>query len=139
MGLVNCPGWLYTEWLLSHFGNCHDEARQHYANFVAEGVGLLSPWSAVRGQSLLGSEAFVEKMRPLLKQKNEFKEIPRTQRLLNRPSLIILFSKVFQGDKVLRDVAIQKAYSGYGYSMAAIARQAGVHYSTVSKVIKGER
>lgn len=139
MGLVNCPGWLYTDWLLSHFGNPRDEAHQHYANFVAEGVGLLSPWSAVRGQSLLGSDAFVEKMRPLLKQKNEFKEIPRAQRLLSRPSLIILFSKVIQGDKVLRDVAIQKAYLDYGYSMAAIARHAGVHYSTVSKVIKGER
>ena len=99
----------------------------------------MSPWSAVRGQLLLGSEAFVEEMLPLLKQKNELKEISRAQRLLNRPSLTILFSEVIQGDKVLRDVAMQRAYLDYGYSMAAIARYAGVHYSTVSKVIKGER
>jgi putative transposase len=26
-----------------------------------------------------------------------------------------------------------------GYTMAAVAREAGIHYSTVSKVIKGER
>ena len=90
---------------------------------------------AVRGQVLLGSEAFVEKMRPLLEQKDELKEIPRAQRLLHRPSLMVLFTKVIQGDKVLRDEAIRKAYLNYGYSMAAIARHAGVHYSTVSKVI----
>lgn len=99
----------------------------------------MSPWSAVRGQSLLGSDALVEKILPLLKQKNELKEVPRAQRLLNRPSLIILFSKIIQGDKLLRDVAIIKAYLDYGYSMAAIARHAGVHYSTVSKIVKGER
>ena len=40
MGLTDCPGWLYTDWLLSHFGNRRDEAQQHYANFVSEGVGL---------------------------------------------------------------------------------------------------
>jgi DNA-binding LacI/PurR family transcriptional regulator len=34
---------------------------------------------------------------------------------------------------------IRRAYAEYGYTMAAIAREAGVHYSTVSKVIKGER
>lgn len=139
MGLTDCPGWLNTDWLLSHFGRHRAVAQRHYADFVAEGVCLLSPWSAVRGQVLLGSEAFVEKMRPLLEQKDELKEIPRAQRLLHRPSLMVLFTKVIQGDKVLRDEAIRKAYLNYGYSMAAIARHAEVHYSTVSKIIKGER
>jgi putative transposase len=37
------------------------------------------------------------------------------------------------------DEAIRKAYLDYGYSMAAIARHAALHYSTVSKVIKGVR
>ena len=54
-------------------------------------------------------------------------------------SLMVLFTVVIQGDKVLRDEAIRKAYLDYGYSMAAITRHAEVHYSTVSKVIKGER
>ena len=139
MGLTDCPGWLNTDWLLSHFGKHRAVAQRHYADFVAEGVGLLSPWSAVRGQVLLGSEAFVEKMRPLLEQKNMLKEIPLAQRLLHRPSLMVLFTKVIQGDKVLRDEAIRKAYLDYGYSMAAIARHAEVHYSTVRKIIKGER
>jgi len=139
MGLTDCPGWLNTDWLLSHFGRHRAVAQRHYADFVAEGVGLLSPWSALKGQVLLGSEAFVEKMRPLLEQKDKLKEIPRAQRLLHRPSLMALFTKVIQDNKILRDEAIRKAYLDYGYSMAAIARHAGVHYSTVSKIIKGER
>ena len=139
MGLTDCPGWLNTDWLLSHFGKHRAVAQRHYADFVTEGVGILSPWSALKGQVLLGSEAFVEKMRLLLEQKDELKEIPRAQRLLHRPSLMVLFTKVIQDNKILRDEAIRKAYLEYGYSMAAIARHAGVHYSTVSKVIKGER
>jgi DNA-binding LacI/PurR family transcriptional regulator len=34
---------------------------------------------------------------------------------------------------------MHRACLEYGYTMAAVARAAGVHYSTVSKVIKGER
>ena len=52
---------------------------------------------------------------------------------------MLSFTKVIQGDKVLRDEASRKAYLDYAYSMAVIARHAGVHYSTVSKIIKGER
>ncbi len=42
-------------------------------------------------------------------------------------------------DKVLRDEAIRKACMEWGYTMATTARAAGIHYSTVSKIIKGER
>lgn len=139
MGLAACPVWLITDWVLGQLGKRRAVARQRYADFIAEGGGLPSPWSAVRGQALLGSEAFVEKMRPLLEGKDEIKEIPRAQRLLHRPSLGELFTETVRGDKVLRNEAMRKAYLAYGYSMAAIARHAGVHYSTVSKVIKGER
>jgi len=50
-----------------------------------------------------------------------------------------LFAKGVSGNKVMRDKVIREAYSEHGYSMAAIAEQAGIHYSTVSKIIKGER
>lgn len=139
VGLAGRPGWLSTDWVLSQFGKRRAAAQRRYADFVAEGAGLPSPWTAVRGQALLGPEAFAEKMRPLLEGKGDLKEIPRAQRLLHRPSLEELFAPAVQGDKALRDEAIRKAYLGHGYSMAMIARHAGVHYSTVSKVIKGER
>lgn len=139
LGLTECPDWVETDWLLGQFAKTRAVARRRYAAFVAAGKGLSSPWSAVKGQALLGSETFVEKMRPLLECASDLKEIPRTQRLLHRPSLESLFTNTVQGDKVLRNDTIKKAFLDYGYSMAAIARYVGVHYSTVSKVIKGVR
>jgi hypothetical protein len=139
MGLAVCPAWLATDWVLGQFAKTRAVARRRYAQFVAEGGSPQSPWLAVRGQALLGSDVFVEKMRPLLEDARDLKEIPRPQRLLDRPSLARIFTKAVQGDKVLRDAAIRQAYRDFGYSMATIGRHAGVHYSTVSKVIKGVR
>ncbi len=138
MGRVASPDWLQTDWLLSQFGKRRTVAKQRYAKFVAEGQSL-SPWSAVRGQVALGNDAFIEKLQPMLKDKGKLKEIPRTQRLLHQPSLKALFTKRVQSEKASRDNAIEKAYLDYGYSMAAIARYVELHYSTVSKIIKGER
>jgi putative transposase len=42
-------------------------------------------------------------------------------------------------DKPARDATMRRACLEYGYTMAAVAREAELHYSTVSKVIKGER
>jgi putative transposase len=139
MDISACPGWLSTDWLLGQFAKRRSLAQQRHAEFVAQGIKRPSPWSAVRGQVLLGTDSFAEKMRPLLAGKEELKEIPRAQRLLHRPSLEKLFAKGVSGNKVMRDKTIRKAYSEHGYSMAAIAEHAGVHYSTVSKIIKGER
>lgn len=88
---------------------------------------------------LLSSEAFLDQMRPRLAGKAELKEILRAQRWVHRPGLERLFSARVRQDKAVRDVAMRKACQEYGYTMAAVARAAGVHYSTVSKIIKGER
>jgi len=138
-GLVECPGWFSPDWVLRQFGARRANAQRRYAEFVAEGRGLPSPWSAVRGQALLGSESFVETMRPLLEEKQTLKEIPRGQRLLHRPSLMQLFTNAVRADKRLRDTIIRTAYVDYGYSMAMIANHADIHYSTVSKIVTGER
>jgi hypothetical protein len=50
-----------------------------------------------------------------------------------------MFANEVQSDKILRDAAIRAAFLDYGYAMITIASYAKVHYSTVSKVIKGER
>ena len=138
-GLVECLGWFNPDWVLSRFGGRRAKAQRRYAEFVSEGRGRPSPWSAVRGQALLGSESFVDTMRPLLEEKQTLKEIPRGQRLLHRPSLTQLFTKGVRADKRLRDVTIRTACVDYGYSMVTIANHADIHYSTVSKIVKGER
>lgn len=139
VGAVALPSWISTDWLLSQFAKTRPVAQRRYAEFVAQGKNLPSPWSELKGQVLLGSEAFVDKMQPLLEGKAELKEIPRAQRWAHRPGLKSLFSARVRQDKAARDAAMRRACLEYGYTMAAIAREAGIHYSTVSKVIKGER
>ena len=139
LGLAARPDWLSTGWLLRQFSTRRSTARQRYAAFVAQGIGVASPWGAVKGQVLLGSDAFAKKLRPLLEDQSKIGEITRAQRHLNRPSLMELLSGKTLGAKTKRDPVIRQAYLEFGYSMAAIARQVGIHYSTVSKIISGER
>jgi len=139
VGSLPAPDWLTTDWVLSQFGRQRAAARRKYAEFVAEGKRLPSPWPDLKGQILLGSESFVERVQPLLEEKGELKEIPRGQRLAHRPGLAALIPAQVRENKRTRDETIRVAYLDYGYTMAAIACQAGIHYSTVSKVIKGER
>ena len=65
------------DWLLSQFGLQHAAAQRKYQAFVAEGIGQGSPWEEVRGQVLLGSERFIERLAPGLRDKRLLKEIPR--------------------------------------------------------------
>jgi hypothetical protein len=69
----------------------------------------------------------------------EILEINRAQRKLGRSRLSQLFTEKSLRAKGERDPAICRAYLEFGYSMAAIAPQAGIQYSTVSKIISGER
>lgn len=137
VGLVPTPEWLCTDWLLSQFGADRQQAVRAYAEFVAAGQGATAPWSKVRGQAVLGSEAFVQGLAPLLAPKNPHKEISRLQRLAARPSLAALFDPMqSDSDKTARNALICAAHVEHGYSMAAIARHLGLHYSTVSQIVK---
>jgi putative transposase len=126
--------------LKGQFAKTQPVAQRRYAEFVAQGRNLPSARPELKGQMLLGSEAFVDKMRPLLEGKGELKEIPRAQRWAHRPGLKSLFSARVRQDKPARDAAMRRACLEYGDTMAAVAREAGIHpYSTVNKIIKGER
>jgi len=138
IGAAPCPDWLSIDWVLAQFGRRRAAARKKYAEFVMEGVKQPSPWTELRGQVLLGSARFAEQLRPLLEGAQTLKEIPRAQRAAHRPGLNKLFAGRALGNKATRDAAIRQAFA-YGYSMAAIAVPSALHYSTVSKIIKGER
>lgn len=62
-------------------------------------------------------------------------EIPRRQRFADRPSQVKLFSGQEAWSKPRRDAVLRQAYFDYRYKLAELARVAGVHYTTVSKVI----
>jgi putative transposase len=56
LGLTAPPPWLESDWALGQFATDCAQAR---AGFVAAGVGQPSPWTELRHQIFLGSDAFV--------------------------------------------------------------------------------
>ena len=74
-----------------------------------------------------------KKFRPLVKEQERFKEIPKLKLYANRPFL----SELFQGkDKRGKEEQMHQACQEYGYTLKEIAEYLGVHYTTVSKAIK---
>lgn len=127
---VSC---LTTDWILSHFGKKRKEAIEQYKEFVSVGINQSSPLKNVKGQLLLGSEAFYTNMSHLLTEKEDIKEIPRAQRYATRPSLAQLLKKFKEKEK---DQGVYDAHVLYGYKLKEIGDYLKVHYSTVSRIIK---
>ncbi len=57
------PPWLSVETILGMFGKGAAPATERYRRFVAAGLNRSSPWSHVRGQVLLGSEGFMQRLK----------------------------------------------------------------------------
>ena len=133
-GMKKAPGFLTMDWIIAHFSRKKAEAQKLYRKFVKEGINANSPWNELQGQILLGEETFIERYRKLLHGKEQIKEIPRIQRYLNRPKLADLLGK---GDKKKdRNRNIYAAHVRYGYRLNEISEYLGIHYTTVSKVLK---
>jgi REP element-mobilizing transposase RayT len=133
-GLGKKPDFLAVDWILEQFGADRVQARKQYRIFVKSGIDAESPWNDLKGQCLLGDDPFLEKLFPLLKDKSALQEIPRVQRFADRPALEDILHDT--EDRTQRDAAILKACNEHGYTQAQISAATGLHYSTVSKIIK---
>ncbi len=133
LGLDLIPPGLSVDWLLGQFAKTKPVARQRYATFVREGLGLASPWKGLKGQVLLGGDAFVAKLAPALGASEAIKEIPKRQRKLHRPTLKRLLDA--PSSREARNRAMAKAYLEHGYTLSKIGQEAGLHYATVSRII----
>ena len=138
-GLDPAPPFLAVDWLLSQFAKQRAAARRRYWQFVLEGIGHSSPWEQLQGQILLGPAQFVERLSPMLQDKQRHKEIPRRQRLVDRPPLSRLLRPYAEKEREERDRAICAAHLDHGYSLAEIGSVLGLHYSTISKILKRHR
>jgi REP element-mobilizing transposase RayT len=132
-GIEKAPNFLTTDWILGHFSKDKAEAERVYRKFVKEGINANSPWERLQGQILLGEGNFIERYKKQLHDKEQVKEIPRTQRYLHRPKLADIFSR--WDNKKGRDEKIYAAHVRHGYRMNEIAAFLGMHYTTISKVI----
>jgi len=126
-GLESASSFLTTKWILSQFAQSPSKARQAYRRFVS--AGRSEPvWEKLKGQIYYGSDEFIEQHVP--EGSDAFREIPREQRLVNRPPIEDIFGATSEGR------AIATAYREYGYRLREIADFLGVHYSTVSRRLK---
>ena len=100
-----------------------------------DGIGVPGPWEEVKGQVLLGSEAFIERLTPQLEECST-REIPKRQRLVHRPPLRTLLAGT--DSKTARNIAMAQAYLKHGYTLSEISGAAGLHYATISRLIKAQ-
>ncbi len=135
-GFGKRPFFLTVEWILAQFGQKRVEAQRAYRRFVLVGKKKPSPWEELKAQCILGSRKFIEKIKPALKDKSMLTEIPKRERFVFRPSLDQLLSEGKWKNKEGRNEAIVSAHLEYGYSLSEIARDLGLHYTTISKLVK---
>jgi len=129
VGLSPVPSWLTPGGLLARFGSC-----SRYLEFVREGVGAGSPWTALRGV-LLGSDEFVERLAGRLERQAAEGEFPRKERLVHREPLEALFPSTVTMDRALRNDRIRELTGSGRYTAAEIGRHLDLHYSTVSRIV----
>lgn len=135
-GFGKRPFFLTVAWILGQFGQKRVEAQRGYRRFVLVGTKRPSPWEELKAQCILGSREFIEKIKPALKDKSMVTEIPKRERYVFRPPLDQLLSEGRWRSKEGRNEAIVSAYLEYGYSLSEIAKHLGLHYTTISKIVK---
>lgn len=130
LGQTVRPRWLETDWLLRQFGTRRKPARERYDAFVKAGVGV-EVWEGLRHQVFLGTETFVERHAPKVREPDSLREIPRAQRRAIAKSL-----SHFESMYPVRREAMARAFLTGAYTMQEIGDHFGVHYSTVSRAVR---
>lgn len=131
IGKSATPAWLTTGDLLAQFGKRRAGARRRYQQFVAEGMGAASIWENLNGQIYLGDDDFVEQMREKLGERDEDVNIPRVQQRGATPRLSAIRRQYNN-----RNDAMRAAYETGAYSYQQIAKEFGVHFTTVGRMVR---
>ena len=137
-GKANVHPCLTIDWVLGQFSGKRGKAEKEYRQFVSWGFGK-AIWHEVRGQVILGEEAFGDSVVEYLRKHKNMLEIPRSQRCANRPPLEKIFTAGIVDDKKKRNLKIVEAVEKHLYSQSAIADHLSIHYSSVSRIVNGER
>jgi len=119
-GLVPEPEFLTTGWILEQFGSSKKMAQAEYRQFVEDGLEAQNPLRRVRDQIILGSDAFRNGLLGGMKS--------------SLPGGLSLYAIEARYEQ--RGEWMAAAYRVHGYTMQEIADHAGLHLSSVSKIIK---
>ncbi len=102
----------------------------------SEGIAQESIWKDVKAQSILGEEEFTETFSDYVKGYRDIPEIPKTQRFLKRPALDSLFGYKVLHSLQKRNKAIAAAVQEYGYSQREVADYLGMHFTSISRLMR---
>ncbi|MEN6472667.1 MAG: transposase [Syntrophaceae bacterium] len=136
-GIDKKDSLVFTDWILSQFGASVPAARRAYRKFVLSEDDLITPWKALQGGLYLGDSTFIENLKEILRGKSQFKEFPRTQRYAARPTLAGIIGDASL--QALDPAIIYTAYQDFGYTLKEIGDHVGLHYSTISRMIKRQK
>ncbi len=125
---------LNVEWLLSVFAKRKSTAVERYKKYVQEGKTRPSPWEELRNQIYLGSNTFIERMQARIDGNKDLSEVPLAQR---RPPARELSE--YEASSRDRNTAIVKACQSGGYTLKEIGEYFGIHYTTVSGILKNHK
>ncbi len=125
---------LTTDWILAQFAQKKGVAERKYKEFVRAGIGKEGIWEGIKGQSILGSDEFAEKLTKYVKGYEDIKEIPRSQRYINRPALKEIFKEGMLLNRKGRNEQIKEAVNRYGYSQKEVADYLGLYYRIVNNI-----
>jgi putative transposase len=94
------------------------------------GSSWLLSWPALKQQIYLGDDAFIRRMQALLEpERTRAVDVPRAQRR-TRPDSIRTYLNTYARDEV-----IMRACREGGHTLSAIAREAGLSVSRVSRIV----
>jgi len=127
------PAFLTVEQILIQFDPDRKRATYAYRQFVRQGQGV-DVWDKLQAGLLLGSDRFVDRLRPLLNDKPLDPEYRKCERFATRPSLQQLFVDVT--DRTTRDEQIYQAVRVHHYTLKEVGGLVGLRYSTISVIAK---
>jgi AraC-like DNA-binding protein len=114
-----------VSYVLRQFSEAPDQARTGYAAFVAAFDPAATATGPSEHPSVSGTETFIARV--LDQVPTPAPEVPQRA----RPTLA-----QHEKQSVGRNDAMKRAYATGNYSLAAIARHFGLHYSTVSRICR---
>jgi REP element-mobilizing transposase RayT len=133
LGQVSAPDFLTIDWILSQFDSDRGPAICAYRKFVRQGRGI-DVWKELRSGAFLGTDSFVDQLRPLFKEKPLDPDYRKRERFATRLSLEELFADV--SDKATRNERIYQAMRVHHYTLREVGDFVGLLYSSISMIAK---
>jgi len=145
--------WITYSAVLGEFGSSVTDPRDHYRQFIAEGLeaSCTAPWEKAVEELILGSEQFVSEVSKHVAGRRPANALPQLKRLRERPTLaeiIYAVASALQADttqwapgRKIRDnsraLAAFIARRKFGYATTAVAKTLG--YATPGGVTSSVR